>query len=190
HPGTHTRRLLMNCVVCGTEVPYRPAEQGGMHPWCSDECGGRWRTLNNLLFHLNKRTTITGEQVLGLVMQRGHLDDSVRTLTRLSQVSTTLRPLAKEHELGDAFHKKGLHQQQQGTKTEVSYKISQQKTGKKISVEKLTKAGKPYRITVDETKEVKTKVEKQVPNIVKVAITADTMLEIALMAYNTAVGLK
>jgi hypothetical protein len=54
----------------------------------------------------------TGEQVLGLAIQKGFLDDDVNALTRLSQVSQTIRPLAKEHELGSPFHEEAVHQQQ------------------------------------------------------------------------------
>jgi hypothetical protein len=181
----------MNCVVCGTEVPHRlVGAGGGMNPWCSEPCGAKWRTRNNFLFDLGKQKTITGEQVLGLVIQKGFLDDNVTALTRLNQVSQTIRPLAKEHELGSAFHKQAVHQQQKGTRTETSYKTSQQKTGKKIQIQKQDVKGRTFLRTVDETREVRTPVHRQVPNIVKVDITPDKMMEIALMAYNTAVELK
>lgn len=181
----------MICVVCGTPVPHRlVGPDGGMNPWCSEACGARWRTRNNFLFDLKNQRTISGEQVLGLVLQQGHLDDDLRALTRLNQVSQTVRPLAKEHELGSAFHKEAVHQQQKGMRTETTYKTSKEKTGKKIQIPKQDVKGRTFYRTVDETREVKTAVRKQVPNIVKVTIAPDRMLEIALMAYNTAVELK
>ena len=176
----------MNCVVCGNAVPHRLVSDGGMKPWCSEPCGAKWRTRNNFLFDLEK----IGEWMVGFTVSKGYLDDDIPTLTKVSQVSKTVRPLAKEHELGNAFHKPATHQQQQGTKPVTTTKTTQEKTGKKIQVAKVTKAGKPYFVTVDETKPKQTSTTHYVPNIVKVSITADQMLEIALMAYNTAVELK
>jgi len=160
----------MKCVVCGSSVPHKLVEQGGMHPWCSEPCGAKWRTRNDFLFNLSGLSSITREQVLGMVIQHGHVDDDVATLTRLNQVSKSIRPLAKEHELGGVFTRTAEHQQQQGTKKIGASKKVEVTTGKRIQREKSTASA--------------------VPNIVKQAITADQMLEIALMAYNTAIELK
>jgi hypothetical protein len=180
----------MKCVVCGTPVPHRLVGVEGMHPWCSEPCGVKWRTRNNFLFDLTGKASITREQILGLVVQKGYLDNDVPTLGRLSRVSTTIRPLAKEHELGSAFHKTAVHQQQKGMKDVSTTTMTQVKTGKKIQIEKTSVKGTTFKRTVDEVISVPKVTKKSVPNIVKVDITADQMLEIALMAYNTAIELK
>ena len=181
----------MKCVVCGTPVPHRlVGVDGGMHPWCSEPCAAKWRTRNNFLFNLTGQSSITREQILGLVVQKGYLDDDVPTLARLNQVSTTIRPLAKEHELGGAFHKPAVHQQQKGMMTVETTKMIPQKTGRQIQIEKTSVKGTKFKRTVDEVISVPKVTTKLVPNIVKVNITADQMLEIALMAYNTAIELK
>lgn len=150
----------MKCVVCGNPVAHRLVGDGGMHPWCSEPCGAKWRTRNDFLFNLTGKSSITREQILGMVVQQGYVDNDVPTLARLNQVSTSIRPLSKEHELGGAFDKTAVHQQQKGMK-KIETKMSEVKT-----------------------------IYSKVPNIVKIDITADQMLEIALMAYNTAVELK
>ncbi|MBW0001761.1 MAG: hypothetical protein JO015_21905 [Verrucomicrobia bacterium] len=172
-------------------------EEGGMHPWCSADCEAKWKTRNNFLFFLNERDlkkatwSISGEQVLGLVMQRGWLDNDPSTLSQVSEVSTAVRPLAMEHEVGSEFHKEAVHMQQRGTKEVLDrVKVSVKKTGKKITVEKTDVKGRKFKRVVDETVEERIPIYKTVPNIIKVDITADQMLEIALMAYNTAIELK
>lgn len=180
----------MKCVVCGTPVPHRLVSDGGMNPWCSEPCGAKWRTRNNFLFDLRGKPTLTREQILGMVVDKGYLDSDERTLGRLAQVSTTIRPLAKEHEVGAQFHAPAVHQQQQGMKTIETVTNSMQKTGRFVTVDKVTKAGKPYQRTVPEMRAVPKVTRTSVPNIVRTDISADQMLEIALMAYNTAIELK
>lgn len=179
----------MKCVVCGNSVPHRLNNDGGMHPWCSEPCGAKWRTRNNFLFNLSGLGSITGEQMLGFVVQQGQFDDDVQTLTRLNQVSKSIRPLAKEHELGAAFNRTAVHQQQ-GTKEVSTTTTSQVKTGRKIQIEKTSKKGVTFKRTVDEMRTVSKTTVRTVPTVVQIPITADKMLEIALMAYNTAVELK
>ena len=180
----------MKCVVCGNPVAHRLVGDGGMHPWCSEPCGAKWRTRNDFLFNLTGKSSITREQILGMVVQQGYVDNDVPTLARLNQVSTSIRPLSKEHELGGAFDKTAVHQQQKGMNTISTTKMSEVKTGKKIQIEKTSAKGTKFMRTVDEVKLVPKTTYSKVPNIVKINITADQMLEIALMAYNTAVELK
>jgi hypothetical protein len=185
----------MKCVVCGKEVPFRLAsEDGGMHPWCSAPCGEKWSKRNNFLFDLKSvesknAKSISGLQVVAMAMDQGWLDNDPSTLSRVSQVSKDLRPVAMEHEVLD-FKKPAVHIQQQGTKDVPVTKTSTVKTGKMITVEKTSVKGIKFKRTVPETREVTTTTYKKVPNIVQVEITPDQMLEIALMAYNTAIELR
>ncbi|KPF45398.1 hypothetical protein IP87_04720 [beta proteobacterium AAP121] len=183
----------MKCVVCGKPVPHQTVDSdggGGMHPWCSEPCGARWRTRNQFLFKLSGQATLTGEQILGMIIDKGMLDGDVRTLTKTNQVSKAIRPLSKEHELGAAFQKAAVHQQQRGTKTETYTTTVSEPTGKKIMVEKTSVKGITFKRQVAEMKDVTTTHTRKVPNIVQQAITPDQMFEIALMAYNTAVELR
>jgi hypothetical protein len=119
----------MKCVVCGKQVPFRLADDGGgMHPWCSDPCGAKWRTRNNFLFDLKsaeskKAKSISGLQVVAMAMDQGWLDNDLSTLSQLSQVSKNLRPVAMEHEVLD-FKQPAVHKQQQGTKEVSETKIT------------------------------------------------------------------
>jgi hypothetical protein len=121
-----------------------------------------------------------------MAVDQGWLDNDPSTLSRVSQVSKDLRPVAMEHEVRD-FKQPAVHIQQQGTKDVPVIKTSTVKTGKTITIEKANAKGLKYKKTVPETKEVTITTYKKVPNIVQVEITPDQMLEIALMAYNTAV---
>jgi hypothetical protein len=185
----------MKCVVCGNDVPFKLVDAtGGMNPWCSDPCGAKWRTRNNFLFDLKspeskKVKSISGLQVVAMAMDQGWLDNDPSALFKLSNVSKDLRPVAMEHEVID-FKRPAVHKQQQGMKEVSETKTSKIKTGKKITIEKTDVKGRKFKRIVDETKDVITVTKKQVPNIIEVGITPDQMLEIALMAYNTAVELR
>jgi hypothetical protein len=163
----------MLCVVCGKNIELKLIDDGGMHPYCSPACGTKWRTRNGFLFNLKEqKTPLTGEQAIGLMMQRGFLDDDLSALNRVAKLSTTLRPLAKEHELGDAFRKPAVHMQQVMQDVPV-HKTSHVKTGREFLVEKPSQDGsKLIRHTVDETRPVVTTSYKRLPVLFRKDITA------------------
>jgi hypothetical protein len=135
----------MKCVVCGKQVPFRLADDGGgMHPWCSDPCGAKWRTRNNFLFDLKsaeskKAKSISGLQVVAMAMDQGWLDNDLSTLSQLSQVSKNLRPVAMEHEVLD-FKQPAVHKQQQGTKEVSETKITNDPRAKDMLIGGINKA--------------------------------------------------
>jgi hypothetical protein len=133
-----------------------------MHPWCSETCSEKWSKRNEFLFDLKTATSLRGQQALGLVIYNETFDDDPSTLVRLSQVSKTLRPLAMEHEVGKAFHKPGVH-----------YKSSPKSA--------------PVRNSSDGSRPGK---RRALADNAEVSVTADQMLDIALMAYNTAIELR
>jgi hypothetical protein len=140
----------MLCVVCAKAV----ADSKDQDPWCSPECGVKWRNRQPFLFadlkprqrdlRLEKATpqpAFSGQNLLAAALQHGAVDD--RGLAALRGVSPGVRPLAIEKEVGAGFHKAATHYQQP--------------------------KGKALETT---------------------PIDRDRMLEIAIMAYNTAIGLK
>lgn len=54
---------VMKSVGCGNPVPQRLVDDGGMHPWCSNSCRGKWRKGNDLT-NLIGSSLITREQIL------------------------------------------------------------------------------------------------------------------------------
>src|SRR6202012_2296757 len=114
-----------------------------------------------------KAKSISGLQVVAMAMDQGWLDNDPSTLSRLSQVSQNLRPVAMEHEVLD-FKQPAVHKQQQGTREVSETKISKKPTGKKILVEKTDVKGRKFNKLVPEMKDVTTVTKKLVPNIVEV----------------------
>lgn len=181
----------MHCVVCGKDVPFALAEDGGMNPWCSTACGSKWRTRNDFLFKGGGASL--GEQILGQFMKLGGLEGDHQTLALLSQVSKGVRPVAKAMQLGGEHHKSAEHVDKGYWDKEAETVIDKKLVGtKKVATTKTLKNGKviPWSRTENIYEEKKRTVYKDKFVIPKVPISADKMFEIALMAYNTAIELK
>lgn len=179
----------MLCVVCGKEVPFALADAGGMNPWCSDQCGARWRARNSFLFQGGGATL--QERGLATVMKHCFAADEP-TLATLGQVRTALRPLAKEMELGAAFNRSAQHVGAPYTDTEWYDKVDKKEIGKKkVTFDKVLKSGKVIQRTVEEPvyKTTTTRAHRSVTVTPTIDITPDKMLQIALMAYNAALHL-